>query len=93
MRIIVVGAGLSGLMAARECVARGHEVIVFDKGRGVGGRLGVHRVDGPPVNAVAPVETVVRRVHPHRAFPSARCIRDRRAVVDLQINNLQVRHV
>ena len=44
MRIIIVGAGLSGLMAARECVARGHEVIVFDKGRGVGGRLATRRV-------------------------------------------------
>ena len=44
MRIIVVGAGLSGLMAARECVARGHEVVVFDKGRGVGGRLATRRI-------------------------------------------------
>ena len=44
MRIIIVGAGLSGLMAARECDARGHEVIVFDKGRGVGGRLATRRI-------------------------------------------------
>ncbi|MEI6198475.1 MAG: FAD-dependent oxidoreductase [Actinomycetota bacterium] len=44
MRIIIVGAGLSGLMAAPECVARGHEVIVFDKGRGVGGRLATRRI-------------------------------------------------
>ncbi len=44
MRIIVVGAGLSGLMAARECVACDHEVIVFDKGRGVGGRLATRRI-------------------------------------------------
>lgn len=44
MRIIVVGAGLSGLMAARECALHGHEVIVFDKGRGVGGRLATRRI-------------------------------------------------
>ena len=44
MRIIVVGAGLSGLMAARECASHGHEVIVFDKGRGVGGRLATRRI-------------------------------------------------
>ena len=44
MRIIIVGAGLSGLMEARECDARGHEVIVFDKGRGVGGRLATRRI-------------------------------------------------
>lgn len=44
MRIIVVGAGLSGLMAAHECALHGHEVIVFDKGRGVGGRLATRRI-------------------------------------------------
>lgn len=45
MKIIVVGAGLSGLMAANECVIRGHDVTVFDKGRGVGGRLATRRMD------------------------------------------------
>ena len=50
MRIIVVGAGLSGLMAARECVSHGHEVIVFDKGRGVGGRHLVLRRDRPTIS-------------------------------------------
>lgn len=45
MRVIIVGAGLSGLMAAHELVRHGHNVIMFDKGRGVGGRLATRRID------------------------------------------------
>lgn len=44
MRVIIVGAGLSGLMAAQSLTNSGHEVIVFDKGRGVGGRLATRRI-------------------------------------------------
>jgi predicted NAD/FAD-dependent oxidoreductase len=44
MRIIVVGAGLSGLMAAQSLTRNGHDVTVFDKGRGVGGRLATRRI-------------------------------------------------
>lgn len=44
-RIVVVGAGLSGLVAARSLAAHDHhEVIVFDKGRSVGGRLATRRI-------------------------------------------------
>ena len=44
MRVIVVGAGLSGLMAAQSLSDDRHDVIVFDKGRGVGGRLATRRI-------------------------------------------------
>ena len=37
-RIAVIGAGLSGLVAARA-LARAHDVSVFEKSRGVGGRM------------------------------------------------------
>jgi len=44
MKITVVGAGLSGLIAARDLASRGHTVVVVDKGRGVGGRLATRRI-------------------------------------------------
>lgn len=46
MRAVVVGAGLSGLMAARTLTDDGHEVIVIDKGRSVGGRMATRRIGG-----------------------------------------------
>jgi renalase len=58
MRIIVVGAGLSGLMAAHTCVRAGHDVEVFDKGRGVGGRLATRRIDNATLDHGAQFFTV-----------------------------------
>ena len=46
MRVGVVGAGVAGLVAARELDAHGVEVVVFDKGRSPGGRLATRRVGG-----------------------------------------------
>jgi renalase len=43
-RIAVVGAGIAGLACARRLVASGHDVSVFDKGRGVGGRAATRRI-------------------------------------------------
>ena len=42
--VLIVGAGIAGLMAARELQAAGRSVIVVDKGRGVGGRMATRRI-------------------------------------------------
>ncbi|MCB2206639.1 FAD-dependent oxidoreductase [bacterium] len=43
---LVVGAGIAGLMAARELQRQGVHVIAVDKGRGVGGRMATRRFEG-----------------------------------------------
>ncbi|MEO1061550.1 MAG: FAD-dependent oxidoreductase [Actinomycetota bacterium] len=44
--VLVVGAGMAGLVAATELVSSGHRVTVVDKGRGVGGRTATRRFAG-----------------------------------------------
>lgn len=44
-RVGVVGAGVAGLAVARALADAGHEVTVFDKGRGAGGRLSTRRAE------------------------------------------------
>jgi predicted NAD/FAD-dependent oxidoreductase len=44
-RVAVVGAGLAGLTCARQLEQAGVAVTVFEKSRGVGGRLSTRRVD------------------------------------------------
>jgi photolyase PhrII len=43
LRIIVIGAGLSGLAAARTLTDQGHDVTVVEKSRGPGGRMSTRR--------------------------------------------------
>jgi predicted NAD/FAD-dependent oxidoreductase len=43
LEVAVVGAGLSGLVCARIVADHGHQVRVFDKARGPGGRMSTRR--------------------------------------------------
>lgn len=42
-RIAIVGAGMAGLACARALADAGKEAVIFDKGRGPGGRLATRR--------------------------------------------------
>ncbi|MEZ0539682.1 NAD(P)/FAD-dependent oxidoreductase [Fibrella arboris] len=41
---LILGAGLSGLTTAHELTRLGHTVLIYDKGRGVGGRMATRRL-------------------------------------------------
>lgn len=44
MRIGIIGAGLSAIVAARELIRHGHTVELIEKSRSVGGRLATRRI-------------------------------------------------
>ena len=48
--VVVVGAGLAGLAAARHLVSRGRAVVVLETSDGVGGRMRSERIDGVTVD-------------------------------------------
>lgn len=56
--IVVVGAGISGIAAARALQAAGLPVIVLDRGKRIGGRMAVRTTDGRPVDTGASYFTV-----------------------------------
>jgi renalase len=45
MRIAIIGAGMSGLSGAAALADHDHEVALFDKGRGPGGRMSTRRIE------------------------------------------------
>jgi predicted NAD/FAD-dependent oxidoreductase len=46
MVIAIIGAGLSGLVAAQQLMQAGHTVTVFEKSRGMGGRMSTRYAKG-----------------------------------------------
>lgn len=56
--VVVVGAGIAGLVAARALGRAGLGVVVLEKSRGVGGRAATRRVGGVPVDHGAQYFTV-----------------------------------
>ncbi|MEM6745573.1 MAG: FAD-dependent oxidoreductase [Pseudomonadota bacterium] len=51
-RTAILGAGLAGLTCARALAEAGREAVVYDKSRGLGGRLGQRRAEGPSGEAL-----------------------------------------
>jgi predicted NAD/FAD-dependent oxidoreductase len=58
MRVVIVGAGISGLVAARRLVESDADVVLVDKGRSVGGRLATRRIGDATVDHGAQFFTV-----------------------------------
>jgi renalase len=56
--IVIIGAGMSGLVAATKLSTSGFEVTVFEKARGTGGRIGSKRVNFPSDTAVQLEKTI-----------------------------------
>ena len=48
--IVIIGAGLAGLIAAQDLTAAGRSVIVFDRELTPGGRLGTSYLDGQAID-------------------------------------------
>jgi predicted NAD/FAD-dependent oxidoreductase len=58
MRVVIIGAGISGLVAGRQLVDAGADVVVVDKGRSVGGRLATRRIGSATLDHGAQFFTV-----------------------------------
>ena len=50
MKIIIVGAGISGCVCANRLAMSGHTVTLIEKGRGVGGRMSTRRMNGARID-------------------------------------------
>ena len=66
MRVVVVGAGICGLVAARRLVDSDVDVVVVDKGRSPGGRLATRRIGNATLDHGAQFFTVRTPAFRHR---------------------------
>ena len=67
--VLVVGAGLAGLAAARDLTNAGYRVLVLEKSRGVGGRAATKRLELSRIDAgTTHLENIVRADHGAQFF-------------------------
>ena len=45
-KIVIIGAGVSGLLCGKRLTEAGHSTLILDKGRDIGGRLSTRRTEG-----------------------------------------------
>lgn len=74
MDVLVIGAGVAGLAAARECRRRGHRVVVVEARQRIGGRIHTVRPAGWPIPLEAGAEFMHGR--PPVLLPLAREARE-----------------
>jgi hypothetical protein len=67
-RVAVIGAGLAGLTCARALAEAGIAVMVFEKSRGVGGRMATRRLEG--IGAGAGAEALAWQAEADHGVPS-----------------------
>ena len=58
MRFLIVGAGISGCVCAYQLSRSRHEVVLIEKGRGVGGRMATRRMNGARIDHGAQFMTI-----------------------------------
>jgi renalase len=86
--VLVVGAGLAGLCAARDLTTAGYRVLLLEKSRGVGGRAATKRLElGRHGAGTTPLEGIVRADHGAQFF-TARSERFKGLVADLNARGI-----
>ena len=45
-RVCIIGAGVSGIAAARVCLSRGYEVVIYEKSEKIGGIWSLYQYPG-----------------------------------------------
>jgi renalase len=56
--VLIIGAGITGLLCATELTRAGYSVCILDKGRGAGGRMATRRMSGARLDHGAQFFTV-----------------------------------